>query len=742
MTWLLLALLGVAEADDNTYCVGGYTGRPPNVVAACAAPSVRRKHRKWHFHAWFRRGNECFACYDEVDNSCISDFLRDHPRYRKMLNPYDCAQQNTGDKIVSHVIQGRDITPPRPTPRPPKPIKTPTPTPAPRDDAKARTPTPTPTPRPTPRPEVFQAKLDSVSPGPYAAGDTVTLRGSVRDPDGDPALIGGGTFRVTGADGTTTDVAGVLQPDGTVSAQLTLPATAGLDVAFVPQSPTLQPHQSLARADSAPQRLTIDTCAFRARVTSPVSGAALAVDQQARFAVELTRPDGTVAPLPADLALTFTVTRPDADALTLTAGASGETRWTPDAAWTDVSFEVVAGGSAGTRTVCPQGPVSATVTSLGLGWDTSALPERCYATLPCEGDAVLVRPTGSARQRVDALLADPATTVTLYDGPKVVRTGPPSPDDRYTFQTSYADIQHGAWRLVVQGASGDVELPLHEVDVRPPLKLQLPDVLDLGTVPAGTAFTEACAGLDFSASQAAQEHQWRVVARGLEDCASTPVLAFANLFGLADKVSLATDVTVNALDPDRPILDICLDVPACAADASADGTHLVVVPLTPEFADQERRVKLTWVVTDPGLLGCHGWWLFPLLGLLLVAIVVYGFVWPHRFPGHAAIRVAGSANALRRQSAIGLVGLPGSGSGWYRHARLGLMPSGEVRRDLRGAAIVLRAAKGGLVLEAIGPLETRNRRSGKWDPVEDRESHSPDPSTVYRTGDVVFRVEV
>lgn len=688
-----LLLLSVADARPKTWCVGGYNGEPPSVVAACGRPEIAKQHRRWHEHNYLRRGDECFICWDEVDSSCVRDFLRNHPDYTKVRNLFACKRQANADTVIGHRIAGQDQVGTTVTPR-----------------------------------------LDGVSAGPYTAGDSITLRGAVRDAAGDIVLVPSADFRLTLGDGTVVDVPGVLQADGSFAADVVLPDTDGLDVMFRPAKKGLAKGVTLAAPRSDPLSLKVDACAYRSAVVEPVAGSALVVDQQATFRAAFTR-DGAPAS-PSSPTLTYTLSRSGAPDVVLQSGPDGSASWTPDASWRDARVSIRVGGRSEGLQVCPAGSVSVHVSELGLGLDVQGLPERCYAGVPCTGVATLIRPADQAR--VDALLSDPGTTVALYSGPDELAVLPVSADDRYRFETTYAEVQKAVWRVEVRGPRGTVSLPMHELAVRLPLKLRLPDVLDFGVVPAGTGFTEACAGLDFAKSQAAQEHRWEVVATGLEGCQSTPVLAFANLFGFADHVPLSVSATVEALDPRRPVLDVCLEVPRCAADASGATTALVVRPLTPEFADQERRVALRWTVEGRGWLDCHGWWLWPLLALIGTVGGVAGFVLPHRFPGHVAVRVASSVAALKRASAVGLVGLPGSGSGWYRHAALGIHRSGEISRDVRHAAVVIAATAGGVELRG-GGVEERDRRTGRWKAVET--PLEPSASAVYRVGEVVFRVE-
>jgi hypothetical protein len=400
------------------------------------------------------------------------------------------------------------------------------------------------------------------------------------------------------------------------------------------------------------------------------------------------------------------------------------------------------GGVAGSGKACPDGSAVVTVSELGLGLDASELPTTCFAGYPCTGVARFVRPdTEPARSLVAELLSDPATQVVRYEGPNLLSRSAPASDDRYGWQVNYADVGHASWRIVIEGPAGNFELPPHELEIRPPLVMHLAARLDLGSIPAGTPFSETCQPLDFSGSDAAQEHEWRLHVTGTDACEAEPVLGFVNVFGLADRVPLSEPVDVAALDPDRPVLDICLDTRGCDAEAAPSGVVLTVTPKTPLFADQVKRVALTWEVTERSFWACHGWWLLPLLAVCLLAIVIGGFVWPRRFQPHVAIRVASSAAALKRTSALGLRGLPGSGAGWYRHARLAIQGDGQVNGQIRTARVEVRAGSGGVTLVSSS-LQSLDRRTRRFVDVEDAATgHIPSSHTIYRAGDVFFQVE-
>lgn len=703
--------------QGKTYCVGGYEGRPRTVLAACERPEVRRRHSQWHEHNYILSPDrsECFICYDEVDSTCETVFLRNHPDFEE-ADWADCArlgEQHTADKVMEHVIDG---TPVVPSQAPPPPVE-------------------------------LVAKFEHMTPGPYTAGDRITLVGAVRDPSGEARRIPGGVFRVTDAKGNVNDVQGEVQPDGTVSASLLVPAVASVRIEFVPNLLRVK-GEILRSPKSDPQAFEVQVCGYRARVVSPAPGESLlsghgtplrAALFDAKAQVPVTPPPG--------VALSFRVQVQGEPDDVVIARDNLEADWTPPASPKPRMVRISASGQAGDHVICPADEVIAYASDLGLSFDTSELPRTCYVGLPCKGTLTLQRPpAGSvvARKRVDELLADPKTVAEVVDSGEVLYRGPPRADDRYTFDKTYPQVKNASWHVVLHTPRGDVSMPAHEVSIRPQLRLELASELDFGTVDAGSDVTTTCRKLDFSRSTAVEEHKWELEAQGVEGCRSRPVLYFRNALGQSDVRPLSPKLGIEQFDPQRRELDICLEVPSCAGDASPAGAALRVAPLTREFASQATTVRMRWTVRNRSFLACHGSWLFPLLAGMGGLFVVAGFTRPARFPPGASIQVSGSEKGIRQSAAVLLRSCPGSAPGFFRDARLGLHGDGDVKGRVRGAMVLLRAVQGGgVVLQGLGPVERQDRRSLRWEPVDDlARGHVPSPGVLYRAGGTFFKVEV
>ena len=694
-----------------TFCVGGYDGFGGIRTDACELPAQADRHGLWHFHNIVFDGSRCWACWDEADSTCETSFLDAEPSWREVDASADvCKAHAASDTVFSHVVDGRTLV------APPPPQST------------------------------LAARVDGIAAGPHATGDTVAVSGSVRDSAGRVRPITGGRFELTAADGSKTTFVGSRRADGTVGVDVKLPNSKSVAVRFVPDPVTLSPNERMGAAVSDASSVQVATCEYRARITAPVSGASLASGVPARLLATLWNADDTSpVSVPPQAALVFSVVPQGAAAESLPAGSTLQTTWTPPLAPTPRSVSISASGSAGIQTICPSAAIAATFSELGLGF-AHDLPTRCYTGMDCTGDIRLVRPEpGSASSaRVGALLGDPATQVVLSDNRTEVWRGSPIAGDAYRFSRTYQGLGAHSIKLTVVGADGTaVEMPDHQITVRPPLRVVVPAELDLGIHVAGAHWTTACTKLDMSASQAADEHEWELSAVGVDGCVAQPGIGQANSAGRPEFLPLAGGVTQPAFDPFRREFQICLTLPSCAADSAPAGAKLVLRPLTKEFADQKREVSLRWAVKGRSWVDCHAWWLWPTLLTSGLLLLVAGFVRPARFPPGATIRIAGTEAGIRRAAVMELRGITGSRSGFFRDARLGVHLDGNVSGNVRGAPVTVRATRHrGVVMVGGGGVEVLDPGSRKWKPVEDLAvGHTPSTRSLYRVGSTHFQVE-
>ncbi|MEL6343513.1 MAG: hypothetical protein AAFV53_10290 [Myxococcota bacterium] len=193
MYMLTVALLwgSIGWSRDQTYCVGGFNGKPPKLTStACNTPAVRQLHSAWHHHTYLFKDGVCYDCWDEVDNSCITDFLRNHPDFSE-IRGRRCEAQHNAHEIIDHRIQGQPI-------------------------------------------QELQPRIDPPPPGPQEAGEALTLTGRVTNRDGDPFPVDGGRFIVETPDGAIEEVVGTPQPDGSVVGTIIVPDADDVQVTFIP----------------------------------------------------------------------------------------------------------------------------------------------------------------------------------------------------------------------------------------------------------------------------------------------------------------------------------------------------------------------------------------------------------------------------------------------------------------------------------------------------------------------------
>jgi hypothetical protein len=152
-----------------------------------------------------------------------------------------------------------------------------------------------------------------------------------------------------------------------------------------------------------------------------------------------------------------------------------------------------------------------------------------------------------------------------------------------------------------------------------------------------------------------------------------------------------------------------------------------------ERADQAVRIVLSWKVD--GLSFLQRWWkvLLAALGLLVLAVIIAGYVTPHRFDRYVALVFTPEQDELDEQSPQPISRWPGVGIGFYRDAQAFLSASYRVSGDSKGAVAQLRALRRGVqVLPCTGSPLWREAADRDWEAV-------PETGLKVRAGDV-FRV--
>ena len=576
---------------------------------------------------------------------------------------------------------------------------------------------------------VLTVGIEDITPGPYTAGETITTTAGLRDDNGMPRPMSGGTFHITDSNGTVIDVRGEVGPDGRVRGELPLPAGEGISISFSPDPMALGEGERLVSEMSDSMQLNVaQGCDYLAHITAPTGGSALAGGVPTTLNAQLIDPT-TRQPIaaPAGSGVSFSVRLPGREPVAV-AGTGLTTTWTPPEVSAPVAVEVWASGAG----VCRGDSARVTISQIGLSIQTDEMPGVCYTDRPCVADFSIQRPTDpAARQLADALLS--SGRIVLIEAGRVVGVLGANGDDRYSISRNFSEEGERTWQVSIQSRDAIITSAPHVVRIRQPLMLATGAGLDFGTLDAGTATLKNCQTLDLSGSTAIEGHRFTLSVTGGE-CASEPALS------IRGKRAKSLPQDAGPFDPARPTLDLCLKVPACSDDAAPGDAELIITPLDPAFAGDSASVPMTWRVTGKSWLACHAIWFIPsVLGVFGVFVVV-GFMRPRRFSSEATIITAGDPKAIRRATPTPLRDCPGARAGFYRDARLGVHGDGSVNGRIKHAAAVLRATRRGVLLEARGGLEVFERRRNRWVAVEESPT-SPSPRDIYRVGDLCFRVE-
>ncbi|MCO4773375.1 MAG: hypothetical protein KDA24_25300, partial [Deltaproteobacteria bacterium] len=701
-----LLLPAASWAGNNTYCVGAPGPFFSNGV--CGSAAVREQHRRWHFHVYVTDGDSCYQCFDERDNTCETDFLRNHPGWRTVSGTACAGLGDPADDGVKfHVVAGKDVT---------AELKPPAPTKA-----------------------VVSTDASPRGRGPYAVGDEVTfdLRARV-GPDSLRAFPGGElvlTDIATGeevlrvpvtshGDGTGEVVVSLPQA-GRLAATLDVPSVAltgsETDGGRNPVHRVLQVGECRSRlhARGPPQALLLGGDRLTVRgVVEDARGAAQSVavldGKHARFV--LVRADGSEVVVPAVRA--GEVLEGELVAPTLASGAE------------EAQILLAADGNG----LCSGEALTVTLSHLPLTLEPSA-PATCWTDRACPLAFELGRPpTGPGRERADALLSDPGLEVLARLGGQ--RVTPRKNGDSWLIDvtpTTEGRV-HGELELLWSGArSLRAEIG---VDVRQSIQLALPDSVSLGDIEGGASPEDTCVPLSFAAGQGMLGSRFSIAL-------AAPCVACEAEVVAVDKgqaYSLPLDEIVLGKDEELPI---CLKVARCPTAPGGGSAELVVTPLEPLFADQVRRVTVEYSVQSRGLLACWGWLLWTVGGLVALLLLVYGFIRPVGFEPGTSVRMASTEKNLRRAARVLLEEQRGGRKGWYRSARVHIDGGGAPTGSKRQAMFTLLPYAGGVAVLSRAGVQRQDRRTRRMEPAEADGPAGSVPlarGRVYAIGDLLLKV--
>ena len=673
---LSLLLAAPAWAGNNTYCVGAR--------GECSSAAVVAKHSRWHAHTMVTDGKHCYECFDEVDNTCASNFLRNHPGWSTAglarCAVLGMAPQDEG--VVFHVIGGREIQPPRPKKPPPKKKVT------------------------------LSGEVYRRSPGPYAVGDTVTFDVRVTAGGKETRPFSGGQLVVTNAAGQEIARVPVRVKGGsatTASAGIKVPA-GDIVVRFEPADPSVRSTEQLAGLHTPGMALTVGSCPFRAglgstasvvivgetlEVSGPVTahtgGPAKASDLTgARVEILLQLDGGLEARFPGRIegsTIKGTIKAPDIDGSAVTG-----------------TISVV---GAGAPVICPGPPKPVTVSRAPFTL-TATAPAQCWTGQECAATFTVGIGSGPGATRARELLSEPELEVIAKVGGDRVSFDGTAAGGTITVRTTPADEGRVTFSLELRTRSETAQADVQS-DVAEAITLRLPEEMDLGSVSGGEV-ADTCVPLDFSASNGAMGARFAVaLADPCADCE-------AELVSVAGGTVYQLPLDDLVIGKDE-ILQICLRVGRCPTGDDGGEQIVVVTPLEPQFAGQVKRVRIRYTVAGKSSFACWSSALYSVLGVLGLIVFLYGFRRPIPFPPGATILAANDIKKLSRAAPMLLEAQPYGKPGWYRDARVYVDGGGGATRRRGEALFLLVPAGGGVGIVGDG-VQRRGRRSRTMEPVE------------------------
>lgn len=698
-----------ARAGADTYCVGG--------LGACSTSAVTQMHGQWHFHTWLTDGHQCFECYDEVDNTCVTDFVLRHPDWRAIPDVV-CQVRHMvappSEGVREHRVSGDLVA----------------------------------TPSGAQHPVRLDVHLTTPAGGPFAPGEAITFEARLADGTGNPRGFQSAMLVLEDQSGT--EVArSVMQGgnDGLARIDVTVPNDAHLRGRVEIQNAYLQPGEQLAGIDGQALSLAVGGCALRTaldpgldevipsgteivlrgRLVDPRGQASLATPKVAAATVFTLRlDDGEQAIAPARdedgavvARLRVPLIRADVVPATVTLAASP--------------------GSSGGASICTGGSRRVRVARLGL----AIQPEPrgpCYVGKPCEvGFSVQLAKDATARRQAEAFLDAPELRVTLASD----RDELPAHLDRARLRvaSTWTPTVVGAANLRVTLTAGNrAASAAAAVEIRDPIVLRLPAALDLGTLSSAHPSHAPCADLEFSASSGLVGAPFSIRAE------PQPQPGPGRLHTIV--AGGGYDLEAGEADPFRitfggeTSVPVCVALPRCARAPTRIERTVVVQSLVPEFASERASVRISYALEPLSFWSCWRNLLVAGGAVSFLAFVGVGFTRAVSFPVGTTIRLARDRGRLARASRRELRSSPGGRARWYATARLHFDGSGNLVPSARRALFTLKPDGGGVVLETRALVSREDRRTRKMVPVDAaKDGLALDPGSTYAVGDLFVAIE-
>lgn len=305
------------------------------------------------------------------------------------------------------------------------------------------------------------------------------------------------------------------------------------------------------------------------------------------------------------------------------------------------------------------------------------------------------------------------------------------PDNTFVATVSASQLGQNRLRAVFRNTW--MELPAETtvlVEGYLPLSLE-PEDLDFGAWDGAGTAVEECRPLRWSGTNSTRV-PLDLAVNGLPDGAAL------RIGGGEAAVGDVAELPIGASE-----VEVCLVSARCCSDLSGADVSLSLRGRDPHYHGDAAVVTVRADVKATSFYACWKLVIWAVIGALFVIFVLIGLLRPHDFPPDQRIRVAGSERKLARASAMVLREQPGGKRGFYRNATVG-MDAGGGMVGPRTSAWLRLTAKGGeeIAVECGSTLETKDRRTRKWEPVNMDAGPAPLRRRVdYRVGDLYFKIE-
>lgn len=281
-------------------------------------------------------------------------------------------------------------------------------------------------------------------------------------------------------------------------------------------------------------------------------------------------------------------------------------------------------------------------------------------------------------------------------------------------------------------AVGGSEVTTHQ-SLPPTVHLSGPSVLDFGEVYASGPPEHACLPVNLSGAHKTSSSRFTLTVDNADRCKSDVMFVTRTEGQPSRQLNSTTDIDLNTP------FEVCLITPLCASDKAEPNTALVITPTIATEANQTLVIPISWTVIGRGWMTCNAFWVVPACGACLLVLIVLGLILPHRFPDQAIVMVAKTPKRLKHATAIRLLACPGSNCRFFQNAKLAIHSDRSIRSSLRHANVLITACLNGVVVSAPGGLERYDHKKRTWLTVVENPV-SPCPNTIYRAGEVCFKV--